>query len=137
MIASPKFSVNHAMGMVSLVGHSTDKWKFTGTLMIGEWRRWFQLVDVGNCLDLDSVRSELSKHGRVPEGQWVGAFMGAFPIGDGEGPIGVADPSWENFGDRMFPFIASGGLLNFTNADDFGPGYWRWLVEIPKQATKF
>jgi hypothetical protein len=95
-------------------------------------------VRVGNCRNLDDVRQKLAEQGEVPPDQWIEAFKKAYPKNDGNGRIGVADPSWmdrhvyvsthfpglsgRRGGKRWHPGFFSAGVRTLIH------DHWRWLV---------
>lgn len=111
------------------------RWKnFIGKKVAGVQIRAFKLVRAGCCCsNLDEVRQKLAQYGEIPEGQWCQAFKDAYPHSDGNGPVGIADPSWVlPNGVIVFPGVDSGGTSGFYLADDVRGENWRWLVPAGK-----
>lgn len=121
--------------MVRSDGDDPTEWKFTGSKVVPQ-TRMFKLVRTGSCTDLDEVREKLAENGSIPEGQWREALKKAFPRNDGQGPIGIADPSWvDPDGDARFPVLGGDGgpwSSSFVWADSGRGEGWRWLVEVGK-----
>lgn len=117
-------------GMIIAFGYDPKDWGFAGTPLIGKSRRKFKLVRVGFQSNLLTVRRALEvKHGSIPPGQWIKAFIDAYPRTDGSGPVGVADPSWIHpDGNSDFPFLDSAGKPRFNWTISTLHGHWRWLV---------
>jgi len=107
----------------------TGNWQFTGQEIIEPQTKRFKLVSIGYQPNFEAVKTELAKHGKIPQGQWRKAFKKAYPKTDGS-PIGVADASWvRSSGSVRFPYVYSDGDEYF-----YWPGHvfnddWRWLVE--------
>lgn len=120
--------------LVELFGYSRQGWRYTGQPMAEPLTRRFKLVGVGDCRDLNEVSVKLDPLGNIPQGQWMQAFRQAYPQNDGQGPIGVADPSWVSpRGDVFFPLLyrdGSGWSPYFYIASNERKSRWRWLVEV-------
>ena len=118
------------LDMVRRAGYDPKDWQFTGK-QVGETQtRCFKWVSVGYQPNLDAVRAECAKHGRVPEGQWREAVNQMFQP-DGQHPRGVADPSWVDPNtDARFPYVLSDGFSNFGWAGGDRDDGWLWLVEV-------
>lgn len=127
-------SENDPIEMVRRDGYGNPKlWKYTGKRVIGKQTRFFKLVRVDHCRNLDEVRERLAKCGEVLQGQWREAFKVAYPEPDGRGPVGIADPSWVNpNGLAYFPCVDTGGSSYFYWADYDFHEHWRWLVGVSK-----
>lgn len=129
---------NLATDPIAMVRHDgynqPESWKYKGKkLMTGKLTGSFKLVSVGYCPDLDDVRQKLTQHGEVPEGQWREAFKASYPKPDGDGPVGIADPSWVNpNGGAFFPYVDSGGGSRFGWTGSGFDDDWRWLVRVSK-----
>lgn len=112
---------------------SPEKCKFKRSRTHGTHTSRFKLVRVGHCYNIEVVQNKIGKYGKIPEGEWVQAFRAKFSETDGNGPVGVADPSWvvPGGGRVSFPCVDSTGLLYFFWSDADYDGDWRWLVEVP------
>lgn len=132
------FDKTDPLEMVRSDEYDPEAWEFKGTKPKGKQTRRFKLVKVGYLPTLDAVRTALASHGTVPEGQWREAFKKAYPKPDGNGSIGVADPSWVGpNGRRRFPYLDWDGgqwRSRFFFADDVQGSPWRWLVECKPSA---
>ncbi|MFA6537158.1 MAG: hypothetical protein WCT18_02030 [Patescibacteria group bacterium] len=88
----------------------------------------FQLVEVGDQENMEAVVKELEQFGKIPCGQWIEAFRFRFPLSDGLGNIGVADPSWITTvwaGDATsYPM-----LTNYSGQDKPWKPTWFWKHE--------
>jgi hypothetical protein len=108
-----------------------DGWTFRGkdTYKKGDIRS-FKLVKVGPQNNLEDVRRACNERGMVPDGIWLQVFADTFE-NDGDGPIGVADPSWEDpHGLADFPMVHSDGGRFFGWVDFYRGEDWRWLVAV-------
>ncbi len=93
----------------------------------GAVTRNFKFVEIGYQPDWASVKQELAKHGKIPEGQWREAVKKNFRTNGRR--MGVADASWDDSrGDAHFPYVRDDGTSSFYWA---GSGFlnWLWLVE--------
>lgn len=118
---------NQPLAMVQCDGYA-GAWKHEGPLVEGKQTRRFKLVQVGYQPGLEAVRTALAAHGEVPPGQWREALKSSYRQ-DGQGPVGLADPSWQNpVGIAYFPYVHSNGDSNFDWAGDEFHDDWRWLV---------
>lgn len=121
---------NQPLAMVQQGGYN-GAWQHKGLLVTGRQARRFKLVQVGQQPGLVAVGVELAVHGRVPPGQWREALKATYRQ-DGQGPVGVADPSWQSpFGRVCFPYINTDGSPGLALADLDYRKDWRWLVEVP------
>lgn len=121
---------NQPIEMVMRDGYGNG-WKHKGPTVKGRQTRTFKLVQVGHCRNFDEARHKLGSHGKIPEGQWRNAFKAAYPITDGNEPIGVADPSWEDLlGGANFPVVRSRGPSRFLWVGYSHCVDWRWLIEV-------
>lgn len=112
-----------------------------GPLVRGCATSRFKLVQIGSCSTFAEVRRKLITHGEIPEGQWLMAFMNAYPSTDHGGAIGIADASWKiAWGGSFFPSINTfDGSMFFKSiyTDIFleFEEYWRWLVKVKEEKT--
>lgn len=117
------------LDMVKWAGLNPQGWEYTGTLFVPGTQR-FKLVQTGYQPNLDGVRRKQGEN-NVPQGFWMKAFEEAFPSNDGNGPIGVADPSWRNPSRyARFPVLRERGEAwrrHFHWAGYGRRGRWRWL----------
>ena len=128
---------NDPLEMVRLDGFNSSYWKFNGRKISGIQTRWFKLVRVGVCQNLDEVREKLTIYGDIPEGQWMKAFKTAFHHHDhdNKGTVMVADPSWvDPGGDVRFPCVDSHGDSYFGFVNEERSEYFRWLVPAEKSS---
>ena len=122
---------NDPLEMVRSDGYHSGAWKHRGKRISGVQTRQFWLACVGLCANLDEVREKLKEHGKIPQGQWREAFKAKYPRPDGNGPIGIADPSWvDPDGDAYYPSVDSFGCSLFRWAGHDKGEDWRWLVEV-------
>ncbi|MDO8435154.1 MAG: hypothetical protein Q7S89_00535 [bacterium] len=132
---------NQPLEMVKREGYDRPmKWKHAGSTVNGRQACRFKLVCLearGTAEDLapprtfEEVRSELASHGRIPEGQWRMAYKAAYPECDGKGPVGIADPSWQDSsGSLFFPCVDWRGRSDLASTAEGFDLYWRWLVEV-------
>jgi len=123
------------LALVTAFGYSGN-WKFNGKPVTEPFTRRFKLESVGYCANLDEVTRKCGKKGRVPEGPWLQAFRLAYPNNDGQGPIGIADPSWvDPGGDVSFPVLDQGGFgwgPDFHWASSDRDGLWLLLIEVQR-----
>lgn len=106
--------------------------RFIGQEITAPQAKRFKLVTIGSQRNFEAVKTELAKHGAIPQGQWCRVLKKVYPKHSG-GPIGVADASWVDLDNRTrFPFVDKNGvecfgwtLLDFPFSDN-----WRWLVEV-------
>ena len=121
-------------------GGVSTSFRGTQTNICETGQHHFKLVDIGDQPNLEGVRKELEKHGQVPCGQWIEAFRFRFPLSDGIGSVGVADPSW------ITSVWAGRGLSHpmltnyYGHSRPWGPSWnwcnhWkpsglRWLVQV-------
>jgi len=121
------------LALVTTFGYS-GKWKFKGQPIAEPFTRRFKLEAVGACPNLDAVARECRKYGRVPEGPWLDSFRQVYPNNDGQGPIGVADPSWvDPDGLVDFPLLIQNGAgwnPDFRWVGNGRNALWRWLIEV-------
>ncbi|MDO8435153.1 MAG: hypothetical protein Q7S89_00530 [bacterium] len=107
-----------------------EQWRHEGKRVAGRQTHRFKLVQVEPCRNIHQVRAELLAYGKIPEGQWREAFKAAYPTPDGNGPIGIADPSWLQGFQSFFPRITAGGSSRLDWAANGRDSDWRWLVEV-------
>jgi hypothetical protein len=112
--------------------HTPDKWRYEGTPLTGIHTGYFTLVPLGFNLTIPTVKKDLAKHGAVPSGQWLEAYLQAYWKTDGLSAIGVADPQWFSpKGLYHIPYI-SRGMRGFYWVERERYGVWRWLVQVPE-----
>jgi hypothetical protein len=120
---------NEVMEMVEEFGYNSAGWSHVGAKVTGQKTRRFKLVQVGYCSNTDKVRSKTAALGATPEGQWINAFKAAYPVPDGQGPIGIADDSWIGANGRgNYPYLLAVGLQHFNYGGHVRGEDWRWLV---------
>jgi len=124
--------------MVKNFGYNPNNWKHKGEKIPGEQTDSFKLISIKTIIkpalkiafpvSLKNV-IKYSESGSIPQGQWLQAFRDKYPETDGQGSVGVADPSW------VCPLVVAGFPYVFSvGAPDFRwAGYdlfddWRWLV---------
>ncbi len=114
-------------------GYNPTSWQYNGSPPTPRTGR-FKLVRVGDCLNLYEVMEKLKRHGKLPEGQWREAFTEVYPLNDGNGPIGFADPKWVGINAvANFPVCDGAGREWRSRFGWAGRGryrLWRWLVEV-------
>jgi hypothetical protein len=113
-------------------------WRFEGKSVKGKQTSRFMLVepDDHSCR-LPQLKKTLRERGRIPEGQWLVAFMEKYqaPICRFEEGycIAIADDSWIDIGARRrLPYLGEAILeLDFEYAEvvDIREN-WLWLVEV-------
>lgn len=121
------------LAMVWRSGIIALDWEYAGKGVDQPQKRNFKIIETDVGLPWDQV---IRWHGtgKIPEGQWIEAFLLKYPHPDKKGAIGIADPSWvDPDGRREFPLaieFAGRRTLDFreTNHDDLG---LRWIVEVP------
>jgi hypothetical protein len=117
--------------MVKDFGYGDD-WPFKGKKVKKGVTQSFKLVQVGYQENLKAVAKACAEHGEIPNGVWLQVFADTFK-NNGEGPVGVADASWEDpDGDAVFPMVRSDGDRDFRWADSIRHERWRWLVAVSK-----
>jgi hypothetical protein len=120
---------NDAMEMVEEFGYNSTGWSYVGAKVTGRQTRRFKLVQIGYCSNTEKVRAKTAALGATPEGQWINAFKVAYPVPDGQGPIGIADDSWISANGRAnYPYLLAVGLQHFNYAGHVRGDDWRWLV---------
>jgi hypothetical protein len=120
---------NEALEMVEEFGFNSAGWSYVGAKVTGRQTRRFKLVQIGFCSNTDKVRAKTAALGATPEGQWINAFKAAYPIPDGQGPIGIADDSWIGANGRgNYPYLLAVGLQHFNYGGHVRGEDWRWLV---------
>lgn len=118
-------------------GYNPEGWHYSGLAMTGLLTRQFKLTTTGEWGGLDDIREKLAKEGAIPDGQWLLAFLKAYPKNDGKGPIGIPDPSWIGpAGHILFPALYRNAKLwraDFNWAKRYRVhrrDNWRWLIEV-------
>jgi len=111
-------------------------WQFTSTRPMGAQTGRFKIVSIGEQPDIASVIDALAEHGRVPEGQWLEAFVRTYQSAEKGALIGSPDASWKWLYNNVnfFPFLGSrehreSSKIRFTCGYDFSIS-WRWLVRV-------
>ena len=118
------------LGLIQAFGYDPAGWTSTAKTIPAGTTQKFKFVQVGYQEDLAAVASACRQHGEVPEGVWMQVLDETF-VQDGQGPVGIADPSWERpGGDAGFPMVVSHGVRHFDWADDDRSERWRWLVAV-------
>ena len=108
---------NQPLEMVRRDGYS-GRWKHKGSTVKGMQTQRFKWAAVGYQYNLDAVRTALTPHGEIPEGQWREAVKQMFEP-DGEHLRGIADSSWvDPNGGADFPYVNSVGDSNFVWANN-------------------
>lgn len=125
--------------LLELFGCDTQGWDYKGPVMTGPLTRKFMLVSVGKSSYLPTVICRLTAWPNETQGQWLEAFRRAYPQNDGQGPIGVADPSWivlhtangdnQKYFPRLLP-AARGWDPYFSYLSLNDEVEWRWLIEL-------
>jgi hypothetical protein len=122
---------NEPMEMVEEFGYNSTGWSYVGTKVTGRQTRRFKLVQIGYCSNTDKVRTKTAVLGATPEGQWINAFKAAYPVPDGQGPIGIADDSWIAADGRAnYPYLLAVGFQHFNYGGHVRGEDWRWLVVV-------
>jgi hypothetical protein len=122
---------NEPLEMVEEFGYNSTGWSHTGTKMTGQHTRHFKLVQLGYCSNIDKVKAKTATLGATPEGQWINAFKAAYPVPDGQGPIGIADDSWIGANGRAnYPYLLAVGFQHFNYGGHVRGEDWRWLVVV-------
>ncbi|MDP2587614.1 MAG: hypothetical protein Q8P33_02475 [bacterium] len=119
--------------LVRLFGIDPTHWQFRGKEITKALTRKFKLVEISYQPNFVAVLKALKAYGRPAKGLWLKAYKEAYPVPDGNGPVGFADPSWRTpSGYARFPCVSTDGHSAF-DWDGFGYGFdggWRWAVEV-------
>lgn len=128
---------NHPLTMVRHTGNDSRGWAHNGRLVMGRTIRPFKLVEIATHSTFDEVLRELSRRGRVPEGQWICGFKTAFPNPDGKRHVAIADATWVGPDGRTnFPYVSRAGDIRFHRSNgSFGGDCWLWIVEVIGRAS--
>lgn len=123
---------NQPLELVRRAGYDPGGWTHNGHLITGRTICLFKLVEIDSLWPFDGVTSELSFHGRIPEGQWLCSFKTAYPKPDGKKHIAIADATWVGpDGRTYFPYISRAGDLRFHRSNgSFGGNSWLWIVKV-------
>jgi hypothetical protein len=122
---------NEPMEMVEEFGYNSAGWTYVGAKVTGQYTRQFKLVSPGYCSNTDKVRAKTAEFGATPAGQWINSFKKAYPIPDGQGPIGIADDSWIGANGRAnYPYLLAVGFQHFNYGGHVRGDDWRWLVVV-------
>ena len=123
--------------LLKMFGNNSVGWKYKGQTMVAPFTRKFMLVSIGKCRHLSTVICRLTAWPNATQGQWLEAFRRAYPLNDGQGPIGVADPSWTVYRNgydadcfpRLLP-IPRFWDPAFTDLNLQKDEEWRWLIQL-------
>ena len=133
------FEVTHDFGenpepekMPNRFGYTSKGWGFSGRPIAGLQTRNFMWVSVEPRQNFDAICTELAKHGKVPEGQWLEVIMEQF---EPDRRRAIADASWIGplAGCRSFPCYirpTEGGLFFICVDIKLNTLRLHWLVEI-------
>lgn len=120
------------LDMVRRTGHDSRGWVHKGHMCTGRDIRPFKLIEIATHGTFDEVMNELSRHGRVPEGQWICGFKVAYPTPDGRRNVAIADATWVGpDGMTYFPYVSRAGDIRFHRSNgNFGGDCWLWIVGV-------
>jgi hypothetical protein len=126
---NPNAPENTPLGIINL----PETWKHNGKVVTSKETKLFMLVSIRSWFCLAQARCELEDlYGPTPEGQWIKAFKGAYPVTDFNKSVYIADGSWiHQSGDAYYPCVNQIGELSLRCAKSVTSREW-WLVEVKK-----
>ena len=94
----------------------------------GVHTRSFKLDSVYHNHDFREMLERLDPK-MIPVGHWIQAFRTKYLMPDGKGPIGIADPYWDRYGNVLFPCVGLGYASSCWIGSKLDED-WRWLVLV-------
>ncbi|MEK7624942.1 MAG: hypothetical protein AAB467_01170 [Patescibacteria group bacterium] len=111
-----------------ICGYPQAGYHFTGKAETGVLVRKLKLVSVEQSFGWISLGTKLAARGKSPSGQWIMAFLDAYPDSDGRGRVGIYDDSWTDpKHDPCYPCILKGKLCLPKAVGKFSQ-HVRWIV---------
>jgi len=125
------------IGMVQVFAEDSakdpDGWRFTGTLLAGKLRGRFKLIRIDFEQGVEAAKAKFEAQGSIPAGQWMQAFIAAYPKSDGNGSVAIPDASWISpRGLAYYPCVGWKSKPHFSGAcRGIGGEDQRFIVAVP------